>query len=236
MRLTIRRVITIVALLLACGIPPAWAQKTVHVKGYTKKDGTVVKPHDRKAPGSSTPATYPPPPSSAPSPVLAEAVQQAPPGDQPSLSMVFVVAGGPATALYHRALCPWLKVSGAVLASYSPAEAEKRYFQPHCLCIVGEEGVPPCSARAASTSARAVPTPPVLLAEAPARSDTRAARSALATAPAYATETVYVTKTGDKYHRAGCRYLSKSAIPTALKDAVSGHTPCSVCRPPTLGR
>jgi hypothetical protein len=26
------------------------AQKTVHVKGYTKKDGTVVKPHDRKAP------------------------------------------------------------------------------------------------------------------------------------------------------------------------------------------
>jgi len=25
-------------------------QKTVHVKGYTKKDGTKVKPHDRKAP------------------------------------------------------------------------------------------------------------------------------------------------------------------------------------------
>jgi hypothetical protein len=28
------------------------AQKTVHVKGYTKKDGTKVKPHDRKAPKS----------------------------------------------------------------------------------------------------------------------------------------------------------------------------------------
>jgi hypothetical protein len=25
-------------------------KKTVHVKGYTKKDGTHVKPHDRKAP------------------------------------------------------------------------------------------------------------------------------------------------------------------------------------------
>jgi len=43
---------------------------------------------------------------------------------------------------------------------------------------------------------------------------------------------VYITKTGAKYHRAGCRYLSKSSIPIELKDAISrGYTPCSVCRP-----
>jgi hypothetical protein len=47
---------------------------------------------------------------------------------------------------------------------------------------------------------------------------------------------VYVTRTGGKYHRAGCRYLSKSAIPMTLKDAASGHSPCSVCRPPILSR
>src|ERR1035437_10999911 len=31
--------------------------------------------------------------------------------------------------------------------------------------------------------------------------------------------TVYVTKTGTKYHRESCRYLSKSKIPMSLKDA-----------------
>lgn len=45
--------------------------------------------------------------------------------------------------------------------------------------------------------------------------------------------TVYVTKTGEKYHRAGCRYLSKSCIPMSLADAkAAGYGPCSVCGPP----
>lgn len=46
------------------------------------------------------------------------------------------------------------------------------------------------------------------------------------------TITVYITNTGAKYHRDGCRYLSKSRIPIELKSAqVSGYTACSVCRP-----
>jgi competence protein ComEC len=46
-------------------------------------------------------------------------------------------------------------------------------------------------------------------------------------------QTVYITKTGKKYHRANCRYLSKSKIVTSLKDATAhGYTPCSVCNPP----
>ncbi|WP_243454583.1 hypothetical protein [Desulfosporosinus fructosivorans] len=44
--------------------------------------------------------------------------------------------------------------------------------------------------------------------------------------------TVYITKTGAKYHRDGCRYLSKSKIPISLSDAKSGYGPCSVCNPP----
>jgi len=48
-------------------------------------------------------------------------------------------------------------------------------------------------------------------------------------------QTVYVTRTGKKYHVAGCRYLRSSQIAMKLKDAVNaGYTPCSVCRPPTL--
>jgi len=46
--------------------------------------------------------------------------------------------------------------------------------------------------------------------------------------------TVYVTRTGTKYHTASCRY-AKKASPMALKDAVArGLSPCSICKPPTL--
>lgn len=45
--------------------------------------------------------------------------------------------------------------------------------------------------------------------------------------------TVYITKTGSKYHRGNCRYLRKSKIPISLEEAKRrGYTPCSVCKPP----
>jgi hypothetical protein len=45
--------------------------------------------------------------------------------------------------------------------------------------------------------------------------------------------TFYITRTGKKYHRAGCRYLRQSSIPIKLKDAkANGYTPCKVCHPP----
>ena len=47
--------------------------------------------------------------------------------------------------------------------------------------------------------------------------------------------TVYVTRTGAKYHRDGCRYLSRSKIPMSLKEAAKRFTPCRVCKPPALG-
>jgi len=43
---------------------------------------------------------------------------------------------------------------------------------------------------------------------------------------------VYITQTGKKYHRAGCRYLKKSSIPITRQEAIArGYTPCSVCKP-----
>ena len=44
--------------------------------------------------------------------------------------------------------------------------------------------------------------------------------------------TVYVTQTGGKYHRNGCRYLSKSKIAISLDDAKHRYGACSVCNPP----
>ena len=47
--------------------------------------------------------------------------------------------------------------------------------------------------------------------------------------------TVYVTKTGEKYHTSGCQYLRKSKISISLQDAVSsGYEPCSRCNPLSL--
>jgi hypothetical protein len=45
--------------------------------------------------------------------------------------------------------------------------------------------------------------------------------------------TVYVTRTGTKYHRDGCSALSKSRIPISLAEATSRYSPCSRCGPPT---
>lgn len=45
--------------------------------------------------------------------------------------------------------------------------------------------------------------------------------------------TVYVTSTGEKYHRAGCRHLIKSCIEMPLSEAKLKYQPCSVCKPPS---
>jgi beta-lactamase superfamily II metal-dependent hydrolase len=44
---------------------------------------------------------------------------------------------------------------------------------------------------------------------------------------------VFITSTGEKYHRRGCRYLARSMIPLRLSVAKArGYEPCSVCDPP----
>ena len=48
----------------------------------------------------------------------------------------------------------------------------------------------------------------------------------------YKEQTVYVTRTGEKYHRDDCRYLKKSKKSIKLSKAVdNGYTPCKVCKP-----
>lgn len=42
--------------------------------------------------------------------------------------------------------------------------------------------------------------------------------------------TVYITRTGKKYHASSCRYLSRSSIPITLSDAIrKRYSACSVC-------
>jgi hypothetical protein len=46
------------------------------------------------------------------------------------------------------------------------------------------------------------------------------------------TVTVYVTRTGEKYHRDDCRYLLRNKIAMQLDQAAARFSPCSVCLPP----
>lgn len=66
----------------------------------------------------------------------------------------------------------------------------------------------------------------------PALSDGHAVAGEALQARAQATY-VYITNTGAKYHRKGCRYLKKSKHRVTLKWAKRhGYTPCKVCKPP----
>jgi micrococcal nuclease len=47
-------------------------------------------------------------------------------------------------------------------------------------------------------------------------------------------EVVYITKTGSRYHRAGCRSLAKSATPIRMAEVGTKYRPCATCDPPRL--
>lgn len=43
---------------------------------------------------------------------------------------------------------------------------------------------------------------------------------------------VYITRTGEKYHRGTCKYLRQSKISIGKKEAVRiGYSACKVCKP-----
>lgn len=47
-------------------------------------------------------------------------------------------------------------------------------------------------------------------------------------------QTVYTTKTGEKYHTENCRYLKHSKKEITLEQAINlGYQACSVCKPET---
>lgn len=97
----------------------------------------------------------------------------------------------------------------------------------------GDESDPSAasSAHAAKTTGTRNPTTR-LAAEAP-RSAGGANNGGAQPPSESASVTVYITKTGKKYHREGCEHLKKSSTPIALEDAkAKGLEPCQSCDPP----
>jgi endonuclease YncB( thermonuclease family) len=139
-------------------------------------------------------------------PRLAERVAVRSPAES-SIQGVAVYATRTGTK-YHRAGCRYLSKSSI---PYSLADAQNRYGPcSHCQ--------PPVTKSAVAVS---TPLPPVV-------SPPRTAQPSTETKAV----TVYITKSGSKYHTGGCRYLSKSKIPIALDNARGRYGACSVCRPP----
>jgi hypothetical protein len=67
MKRLVRLLVILLALCIGTPITDGFAQKkTVHVKEYTKKDGTTVKAHDRKAPSEKRASTAPKTPKAKP--------------------------------------------------------------------------------------------------------------------------------------------------------------------------
>ncbi len=63
-------------------------------------------------------------------------------------------------------------------------------------------------------------------------SNTTSTKTAVTNTNNTKSSTVYVTKTGKKYHKDGCSSLSKSKIPISKDEAEKeGYTPCNKCNP-----
>lgn len=98
---------------------------------------------------------------------LSSPIQQVRPSSPPvaPVEFVYIDIGENTSGLFHQKDCPWVK--NTTIRGFSPDEAKKRYFQPHCLCITGKEDVPPCESAQGSAvppsaplSAVTAPAPP----------------------------------------------------------------------------
>lgn len=97
MRRLHRQLVVICLAVLLAFCADVFAQKTVHVKGYTRKDGTVVKPYDRRAPGTKGTTT-----TTAPSPVATSPTSQRPTAPVDPNLIVYLPEGG---VVFHQKDC-----------------------------------------------------------------------------------------------------------------------------------
>ena len=133
----------------------------------------------------------------------------------------------------------------------------KSYTWLLVLCLVFAIAIPGCSSAGAEKAPASTSVPIQATAPAPAVEQIPAAEEATVVAPVAApapvvkpapapapkpapkpvakapiSRTVYITRTGEKYHRLGCQYLRRSCIKSNLAEARSmGLTACSVCNP-----
>lgn len=110
--------------------------------------------------------------------------------------------------------------SGAIVAGVSAAEKAKQEEEARAKAEAEEKAKQEAEAAAA--------------AQAQAEAEAQAQAQAQQQQQQQQQETVYITPTGSKYHRQGCRTLSRTKNPTPMskQDAINnGYQPCGVCNP-----
>ena len=101
-------------------------------------------------------------------------------------------------------------------ASATPAPASATPAPASATPVPASATPVPASATPAPASATPVPASATPVSVDPATIDTK----------------VFITATGTKYHRSGCRYLKDSKRSIGVDDAnKQGYEPCSVCHP-----
>jgi hypothetical protein len=229
------------------GTSASGSEKTVHVKEYRRKDGTVVKAHDRRPPGSANGAASTP--SSASPPSTASATPAAERDDAPAASSPSSNAGSSSAPTYSAVYTP---PPGTILTPAAPVflvpdatrtplrtlpqNARVRVIEDRGVWVQVEFHDSQYGTRVGYVEGKHLHAPATQVSGASGGAASLAIPSSAAqpVSTAEQSQTVYVTRTGSKYHRAGCRYLSKSAIATTLKEAAAAYSPCSVCKPPIL--
>lgn len=187
------------------------------------KDANPIPPWDFRRGITSTSSTLPlvAAPIAPTTPLTTQAPRILPPQTAPSVhantaAMTQTVYLTNTGTKYHLAGCRYLSKSSIPITL---AQTAARYT-PCSVCnppALNQSSMP---ATVPSATASAIPSTSVApqLYSYPTVTQTQTAM-------------VYVTRTGAKYHRAGCRYLSKSSIPMPRAQAMQRYTPCSVCNP-----
>lgn len=141
-------------------------------------------------------------------------VEAEPQPEQPSIPVGIIVYGTNSGKKYHNEGCRYLAKSQIAMGL---ADARAAGLEPCSVCNPPQVQYPAAAPAEEMGFTEQAP----------------AAQYAAPQADAGAgSETVYLTRTGAKYHRGGCRYLAKSQIPTTKAEAqAQGYGACSVCRP-----
>lgn len=129
-------------------------------------------------------------------------------------------------ALVRNGMAWWYRKYAASDTSLKQLEAEARAAK-RGLWAESKTAVAPWDWRKGKR-----PATPVVAKAKPAGSSARARSRSATAASSYeapVTGGVYITRTGDKYHRDGCQYLRRSQIPISMKDAQASYSPCSKC-------
>ena len=120
----------------------------------------------------------------------------------------------------------------AAIAKQRAKEEQKRLAEEKAQKEAEEKAVQEKAAQEAAKAQAKAEAEAQAAAQAQAQAEAQQQAQAATQAQQNNDPTVYITNTGGKYHRAGCRFLKQSQIEKHLSEVKGVYGPCGVCNPP----